>query len=237
MAPVGYCNECGDTVSLTDVGECQHGHPASSTVEAREAAPAFTPTPVSQHERAQSHKTLRIVLVVIASVIGVYLVAGAGLTWFVMSGKVSALFSEITPEWRSRLAEDYPGWKIVDVSSFRFDQPNGFAQRNYVVTATPPGESYSVGVLYHIDEEGRLVSDDSIFRRDALFQKRVPSLLDYLRINYVNRDKRIVWVDSSGSGPAYVNWEYVHPTAPAAESNGAIDWLEYDRLTDSWKAY
>lgn len=199
------------------------------------AVPALNPVPVGEHDRAQSRKTLRIVLVVIASVIGVYLVAGAGLTWFLMSGRLAVLFSEATPEIRSRLAEDYPGWKIVDVRTFDFEQPNGFVAKNYLVTATPPGEGFSVGVLYHIDEEGRLVSDDSIFRHGALFEKRAPSLLKFLRVSYIDLDRRIIWVDSSSSGPVYLNYEYVHPNGPATQPNGGMHTITFDRDSNEWR--
>ncbi len=235
MAPVGYCNECGDTVSLTDTGECQHGHPAASIVEGREEVPTPTPGPVSERDRAQSRRTLRIVLAVIASVTAVYMIAGAGLAWFVMSGRLAVLASEATPELRSMLAEDYPGWKIVDVRSFDLEQPNGFVEKNYLVTATPPGEGFSVGVLYHIDEEGRLVSDDSVFRHGALLEKRAPALLEFLRASYIDQDMRIVWVDSGGSGPVYLNYEYVHPNGPATQPNGGIHTVIFDSDSNVWR--
>ena len=210
MPTAGFCRRCQARVWVSPQGECQFGHPASDLVDVCEVDASTAPV-----VPRESPIHLWVVWLVVGLVVLSLFVCAAAVTMgYVVSWALRSQTAPSVPaEWTQRAAKDYPGWRVVGFMSYAFDESNDPPETDYVVRVVPPGRDFNIGVTYQSNHGRPPRSDDEILRPGGARHDLAPSLLDYLQRNYVDRDKTVIWVNSTTDGDASVNWE-------PASSNG-----------------
>jgi len=225
MAKAGYCSECGANVWLREDGSCQNGHPATAVSGVYE--------PITQPESAGTNRRswpLVLAIIVAALVVVVGLCAVVGFSLFALSK------SEVTNEWRARIAEDYPGWRVVGFDARSFSGAEG-TEKTYTVLLTPPDSEMTVGVIYRSVDGRPTASLDHVFRSQGMFANRAESLLDYLGREYVRKGKTVEAVTSDSSGAVTVYWARTRGFGPFSMRTGSFNELAYDEATGRWSPW
>lgn len=229
MAKAGYCPVCQANVWLGEDGACAQGHPAELVTGIYEAEPA-TPDPIAPAPRPRSRKRS-----IIIAGIAVFLLVIIGLC-AVLAFATKPLADKgeaVASEWQARLAEDYPGWKVLGFNYSTFSGSGG-SQTEYAFGIKPPDRDFTIGVVYTSQDGEPPVCQDEILREGAMYDERAESLLDFIQETYVGQEKGIVSVESDFRGDTTVNWRTVKHVGPFSWQVGSFDELAYDETTESW---
>ncbi len=138
----------------------------------------------------------------------------------------------LTAEWRTRLAQDYPGWTVTRMDRHDLSGSNG-DRTYYHATMMPAGWSSTILVEYASRKGGQPEIQDEVMRTNGVFHGLSGSLLAYLKRNYVDDGKQLDVVTSDLTPSVVVEWH--RPQDSAGPSAGKIDGLWYDEDTGAWQ--
>ena len=225
MPQAGFCEECKASVLLTPDGGCPQGH-APASISSTWVAPGGDVPADSPRKRRMP--VWLVMILVSAVVIVVALVAGG----FVLTRMFAD--SSVPAQWRERIATDYPGWRVTGYLSFPVDDSDDPPETDYVLDVVPPGESFSLGVMYEAHQSNPPYSDDQVLRPAGSRHVLAPSLLAFLKSEYIDKGKAVDFVTPGYDGDASVSWL---PEGASADTVGTIDEVSYDESTHKWAKY
>lgn len=165
------------------------------------------------------------------AVVGVLLVVGLCAGVALVVGPVLKQGGAVADEWQTRLAKEYPGWRIAGFNVLTIS-----SSTQYDFALIPPGRDFSVGVSY-LSEDGKpAVSQDYVLRPGSQYSSRAASLLDFIHATYVKSGKTVGAVTSTPDGSVTVNWRQTTQIGPLSSSVGSFDKLSFDDSTKTWSA-
>ncbi len=232
MSKAGFCRQCGSNVWLTDDGRCLNGHPAADVTgvyEVDEAtsqptvAPLHAATPASARRRKPA-------IVITVAVLCVLALCGCVLAVVVPLARRG---TAVADEWKARVAEDYPGWRMVGFYAQAYTD-SGESSVEYSVTMIPPGRDFPLTVIYRSEKGGNPSCQDEIFQSKGWYHERVGSMLDFVQSTYIDAGKSVSSIRSDRHGAVTVNWATKRQVGPVSSGVQSYDELEYDPNTGKW---
>ena len=234
MPQAGFCDECQASVLLTPEGGCPQGHAASS-VTSRWEIPGPEQSGVQAGAKGRSvWPVVAVASVVVVIGLVVAMMLSTAVVLYVEGGLQSRTQAadDVPAAWQKRVATDYPGWQAVGFLSFPMTDSDDPPETDYILRVVPPGETFSIGVMYESHKSNPPQSDDQVLRPAGSRHTLAPTLLAFLKSHYVDQAKIVDFVTPDYDGDASVNWR---PKGTPAATEGEVDEITYDEATHAWE--